>query len=154
MINLDHHDSTSISFSRRPLISESIRPIYPIRLRIISPYVATKGTHIRSSLHTFFHFLITFIPIKLPRTGNVGERYPLYPGACTRSHRMVMANDPSPDTYTLVFISAGFMCASVSTSFFFSLFLFLRLTFCATISCPIEHDRLPCDIVLRKFEFC
>lgn len=35
------------------------------------------------------------------------EGYLLYPGLCTRFHRMVTANGPSPDTYILVFISAG-----------------------------------------------
>lgn len=39
----------------------------------------------------------------------MGGRYICYiPRLCTRFHRMVTANDPSPDTYTLVFISAGF----------------------------------------------
>lgn len=35
------------------------------------------------------------------------EGYLLYPGLCTWFHRMVTANGPSPDTYILVFISAG-----------------------------------------------
>lgn len=119
--------SLSLCFSCRPLISELIRPSIPPASALFFPSCSLQlKEHIRSSSHVLP--LITFIPIKLPRTENGREISAISRDLCTRFHRMVTTNDPSPDTYTLVFISAGF---------YVRVFLLLSLPLFFSLSCSM-----------------
>lgn len=121
------------------------------------PYIATKKIYryTRSSSHALP--LITFIPIKLLRTeSGKGRGDLLYPGLRTRLHRMVTANGPSPDTYTLIFISAGFLWIPPPISLFsLSLSLFLPPLWLTlrTIQIVMHDVKHGCDYVaISRYE--
>jgi len=101
--------SALVSFMLTFNIRSSIWPSVCPRLRIMSSYTASKRTYMllfaRSSTYNLYSNKTSPL-LKMVAVGGA-EGYLLYPGLCTRFHRMVTANGPSPDTYILVFISAG-----------------------------------------------
>lgn len=119
------------------------------RLRIIFPY---KGRYTllftRSSTYNLYSNKTS------PYWKWKGEKggHLLYPGLRTRLHRMVTANGPSPDTYTLIFISAGFLWIPLPLSLFLLLFLPLRLTLFA-IQIVMHDIKHGCDyLAISRYE--